>query len=667
MTINDIFGVVGYSALFLALVLCAFTIFLGASALLSKNEKHMDAFLFPAAVQPMAIGVAVLSLGWLLITNAFEYSVVFNAAELGMPWYYKMSGLWSGQAGSLLFWSLVLSIFIAIFTHMASRRLSGAYAAVVALVLTVGLVFFLVPVVFITNPFERLWQLTDGSLVESVLAPAGAGLIVPVDGQGMNPSLRHPAMLSHPPSLYIGLVGLFIPFAFSFAAMAVNDKEHKWIKHVYPMVVFAWLFLTAGMFLGSWWAYTILGWGGYWGWDAVEIAGLLPWLLSFGLIHSIQMQLRGKNFARWIYFFSGSIVFFILSGVLITRSGILESVHAYSVGVMGPVLSILILLNMIPFVFLFFKRGIHKVDESAQESSSNSETLARLFNISLVVLVLISFIGQSFPLTSQLFGGEKISWTQEIYERLTAPVMLIILVITALFPLSDEKTGKVISNPKSAIIIAVISLLFPVYLILNTPISLYGAFGFWIADILILAWLVKLLITFIDKKPMGFKVFSAGMVLLHVGLGLMAWGILGSENLSRQYDTSVDIGEEIEIGGFKIEGQQRNMSVTASRTEIYLFDVLVSEPDGSFELLTPDLEFFPKLNTLYARPAIDSDLSGDVQVIINEWESSFGQGVGIRINVQPYIAWLWVGGLVMGLGGAILLFTGRIAYPSIKN
>ena len=153
---------------------------------------------------------------------------------------------------------------------------------------------------------------------------------------------------------------------------------------------------------------------------------------------------------------------------------------------------------------------------------------------------------------------------------------------------------------------------------------------------------------------MGFKVFGWYGAASR-GLGLMAWGILGSENLSRQYDTSVDIGEEIEIGGFKIEGQQRNMSVTASRTEIYLFDVLVSEPDGSFELLTPDLEFFPKLNTLYARPAIDSDLSGDVQVIINEWESSFGQGVGIRINVQPYIAWLWIGGLVMGLGGAILL------------
>ena len=667
MNINDILGIVGYSALFLALILCAITIFLAAFALLSKNKQNSDAYIFPAAIQPAAIGIAVLSLGWLLVTNAFEYSAVFNAAEIGMPWYYKMSGLWSGQAGSLLFWSFVLSIFIAVFTRMASRCLSGAYAAIVALVLTIGLVFFLVPVVFITNPFERLWQLADGLLVESALAPSGAGLIVPVDGQGMNPSLRHPAMLSHPPALYIGLVGLFIPFAFAFAAMVVGDKKHTWIKRVYPVVVFAWLFLTAGMFLGSWWAYTILGWGGYWGWDAVEIAGLLPWLLSFGLIHSIQMQLRGKDFTRWIYFFSGSIVFFILSGVLITRSGILESVHAYSVGVMGPVLSILILLNFIPFIYLFFRSGMHKGEHSVEESSSISETLARLFNISLVVLVLICFVGQSFPLSSQLFSNEKLNWDQEIYERLTAPVMLIILIITALFPLSEEKTGKVIGSVKLAVIIAVISLLFPVYLILNTPISLYGALGFWAADILILAWLVKLLTIVKEKKPVGFKVFSAGMVLLHVGLGLMAWGILGSENLSRQYDTSVDIGEEIEIGGLRIEGKQRDMSVTASRTEIYLFDVLISELDGSFELLTPDLEFFPKLNTLYARPAIDSDLSGDVQVIINEWESSFGQGVGIRINVQPYIAWLWIGGLVMGLGGAIILFTGRTAYPSLKK
>jgi cytochrome c-type biogenesis protein CcmF len=567
----------------------------------------------------------------------------------------------------LLFWSFVLSIFIAVFTRMASRRLSGAQAALAALVLTIGLVFFLIPVVFITNPFERLWQLTNGLLVESALAPAGAGLIVPVDGQGMNPSLRHPAMLSHPPALYIGLVGLFIPFAFAFAAMAVNDKEHNWIKHVYPVVVFAWLLLTAGMFLGSWWAYTILGWGGYWGWDAVEIAGLLPWLLSFGLIHSMQMQMRGKNFTRWIYLFSGAIVFFILLGVLITRSGILESVHAYSVGVMGPVLSILILLNFIPFMYLFLKRGIHMVDETNGNSNTIAETLARMFNTALVVLVLICFIGQSFPLTSRLFAGEKISWTQGIYERLTAPIMLVILIITALFPLSDEKNGKVIRSATLAIIIAAISLLFPVFLLFTTSISLYGALGFWAADILILAWLVKLWSIARNKKPALIKSFSVGMVLIHVGLGLMAWGILGSENLSRQYDTSVDVGERVEIGGLTIEGQQRELTITQSRTEIYFFDVLVTEPDGTSELLTPDLEFFPKLNTLYARPAIDSDLSGDVQVIINEWESSLGSGVGIRVNVQPYISWLWIGGLVMGLGGALILFTGRTAYRSQKT
>ncbi len=217
--------------------------------------------------------------------------------------------------------------------------------ALTALILTVGLVFFLVPVIFITSPFDKLWQLADGSAYEAIFPTAGSGLIVPVDGVGMNPSLRHPAMLLHPPTLYIGLVGLFIPFAFAFASLLKKDKELVWIKLVYPITVFSWIALTAGMYLGSWWAYTILGWGGYWGWDAVEIAGLLPWLLSFGLIHSMQMQLRGRDFLKWINLLSGGIVFFILAGVLITRSGILEFVHAYSVGVMGPVLSILILLE----------------------------------------------------------------------------------------------------------------------------------------------------------------------------------------------------------------------------------------------------------------------------------------------------------------------------------
>jgi cytochrome c-type biogenesis protein CcmF len=656
MNINDFLGILGYSSLIIALGLCSVTILTSLITLLKKNT-YLGAYLISSTAQPFAIGIAVFSLGWLLVKNVFEYTLVFNAVEKGMPWYYKLSGLWSGQASSLMFWSLILSLFIAFFVNLAIKNLHGSYAAIVALVLTAGLIFYLIPVIFITNPFERLWQLLDGTMLEAFLAPASSGLIVPVDGQGMNPSLRHPAMLMHPPTLYIGLVGFFVPFALALAGLALGDKDHSWIRKSYPVVVFSWVFLTAGMFLGSWWAYTILGWGGYWGWDAVEIAGLLPWLLSFGLIHSMQMQMRGKDFLRWIYIFSGLIVFFILSGILITRSGILESVHAYSAGVMGPVLSVLILLNMVPFVYFFFKRGMHLTHVESSDSNSIADKLANLLNVSIILLVLIYFVGQTFPLTSLLFIGQKVSWTQEIYERLSSPVLLAVMGLTALFPLADEKSGKLIGNIRLAVVLLAGSAIFPIYLLFNTPINLYGAFGFWIVGFLILAWLVKLGSEMVKKKTLVLKVFSLGMVLVHLGLGLTAWGILGSENLSRQYDISIEVGEQKEIGGFSITGQSREMKITEMRTEIYMFNILMQEPGRGQKVLTPDLEYYPKLNTLYARPAIDSNLVGDVQLILSEWESTIGSGAGVRVNVQPLISWLWIGGLVMGLGGLVILFT----------
>jgi len=661
MNLNDIFGVMGYSSLVVALGLCAITIISALITVLKKNSLS-GVYLISSTAQPFAIGIAVFSLGWLLINNAFEYNLVFNAVENGMPWYYKFSGLWSGQASSLMFWSFILSIFIAIFVNMSRKRLTGSYAVILALVLTTGLVFYLVPVVFITNPFERLWQLNDGTMVEAVFAPVSSGLIVPVDGQGMNPSLRHPAMLMHPPTLYIGLVGFFGPFALALAGLASGDKDHFWISKAYPVVILSWICLTAGMFLGSWWAYTILGWGGYWGWDAVEIAGLLPWLLSFGLIHSMQMQMRGKDFLRWIYVFSGLIVFFILSGILITRSGILDSVHAYSTGVMGPVLSVLILLNMVPYIYFFFRRGMHAYQTESSESNPMAEMLARLFNFSLVLLVFIYFFGQTYPLTSQLITGQKLNWTQDIYERLSSPVLLAVLGLTALFPLVDEKRERLIGNLRLASLLLAGSTIFPIYLLFNTSISLYGASGFWLVGFLLFAWLVKFASEIVKKKSFVLKIFSLGMVLIHLGLGLTAWGILGSENLSRQYDISIEVGEQKEVGGISLMGQSRDMEITAMRTEIYKLNILMQDEGGRQKILTPDLEYYPKLQTLYARPAIDSNLAGDVQLILSEWESTIGNGAGVRVIVQPLIIWLWIGGITMSLGGLVLLFTARKAY-----
>jgi len=607
--------------------------------------------------QAVALGIAIFCLGWLLLTNAFEYVHVFDAVEAGMPWFYKLSGLWSGQAGSLMFWSFVLSAFIAYSSWVTNKRIDNDFACISALILTVGLVFFLVPVVFISNPFDKLWQLADGTVYEAIFPTAGSRLIVPVDGLGMNPSLRHPAMLLHPPTLYMGLVGLFIPFAYAFASLLKKDRDFIWIKLVYPITIFSWIALTAGMYLGSWWAYTILGWGGYWGWDAVEIAGLLPWMLSFGLIHSMQMQIKGRNFLKWIYILSGGIVFFILAGVLITRSGILESVHAYSVGVMGPVLSILIIINIIPYIYFLLKNRVFRAENN--KSGLIAEKLARLFNILIISLVIFYFIGQTFPLTSRLFSNVDIIWTQEIYELLSSPLLLGVLVITGLFPLIDEKKRRIIGNQILFWGLIFGSTLLPVYLLLNTSTSVYGAIGFLVSAFLILAWISKGWVLIRTKRSIVQKSIIIGMILVHIGVGFTAIGILGSENLFSQNEIIVNSEEQTEIDGLVFQEQKREQEISESRTEIYTLEISMVDQDSELIVLKPDLEYYPKMNLLYARPAIDTGLIRDVQVVISEWENPSGSGAVLRITEQPLISWIWIGGVVMILGGIILLFTGR--------
>lgn len=667
MAINDFAGLAGFSALVLAFTACGVTV-LSAVAAIVKGKREIPLVYFSSVkVQAVMIVLALCALGFLLLNDAFEYPLVFNTVEAGMPWQLKLSGLWSGQASSLLFWSSILSAFIAFSVHLANKHLSLTHALIIGLLLTAGLIFYLAPVIFITNPFERLWQLADGALATSFFSEGAIGLIVPMDGQGMNPSLRHPAMLLHPPTLYIGLVGFFIPFAFAMASLAVKDKTHRWIRHVYPVVVISWIFLTAGMFLGSWWAYTILGWGGYWGWDAVEIAGLLPWLLSFGLIHSMQMQMRGKNFLAWVYLYSGLIVFFILSGILITRSGILESVHAYSSGVMGPALSILIVLNMVPFGYFYIKNGFGLPLSGGRPGKSITESLAGILNVLIIILVLICFFGQTFPLTSSLLARQNLSWRPWLYERLCAPLLFAALIVTGLFPYVDEENRQVIGDRKAALVSALIALALPIFLLFSARLTLYGASGFWAAAFLILSWLRKLLRDVFIRRPSALSGFAIGMALLHVGLGLTAVGILGAENLASKFDTSISVGERVEAGGMTLLVQKSGYQITEAGSEIYTLDILVSGPRGAPKRLAPDLEYFPKLNSLYARPAIRSTLGSDVQLIISEWEDAPHGPAMVRMNIQPLVGWMWIGAGAMLLGGVMLLLTGRRAYSALAR
>ena len=281
------------------------------------------------------VSLAALSIITLLITGQYQIQYVYSVTSNSMPLYLKITALWGGQAGSLVFWAWLMSAFASAVTLRKWDR-DHEFLPWVIIVSLVTLAFFLSLIIIFENPFSRIWQTVDGSQVIAMFQPAGARLITPSDGAGLNPLLRHPGMIIHPPMLYLGFVSNVIPFAFGIAALVTGRSDDRWIRMTRRWTLIAWLFLSLGLLLGSRWAYDVLGWGGYWAWDPVEIAAFMPWLSGTAFLHSVMIQEKKGLFKRWnmiLIILTYSLVIF---GTFLTRSGVLSSVHAFAQSAIGP-------------------------------------------------------------------------------------------------------------------------------------------------------------------------------------------------------------------------------------------------------------------------------------------------------------------------------------------
>ena len=666
MTLNGLLGFIGFLGLTSAFIICLSLIVLSIVQHTRKSSNFINIFHVLIYVQTTLLGLALLSLNILLQRNAFEYSVVFNSIEFAMPWYQKLGGMWSGQASSLLFWSFIKSAASLLSVHLARRFSYDLTIPYIVLIFECTLIFFILPDALFFNPFEKIWTLPSGTITYAFFTPLNATPLVPVDGQGMNPGLRHVAMLLHPPFLYLGLIGFFIPYSFALSSWIQNDKTTKWVGLIFPYVLAAWICLTIGMFLGSWWAYTISGWGGYWGWDAVEISGLLPWLLSFGLVHSMHMQVRGRPSMKWIHLFSLGIIILILLGILITRSGILESVHSYTSGAMGPALTVLIILHILAVIIISHKYRPIFIKEQANQSASYPKKLIKWFNICLLILVAIILFGQTLPLSSQLITGEKRSFSQSDYETASSPLLLVLVILTGLYPIArfkdaDEKKFKRLLGG-----LILISAFCPLFMLVFSPANIYTLLGFWAAAFLMCSWIYafgcRILFPFFarfKKKEQFSKRMGLGSIVIHLGFAVMVFGILGVENLSSSYDVYLRKGDEVPVGGFMILGQTERNTITEYNIERYEFSVTAYTPTGSARELTPIIEYYPKTGVFNSLPAIYNDFIYDLKIVIHQLPNTMIEKTGLYIAIFPLMSWIWVGGMLMVIGGFLTLFARR--------
>src|SRR5580704_2943841 len=410
---------IGSFALLLAFALSVYSFGGGLVALLFPGERNWERLGETARRAGIVVFGAVVLAAIALVVSAFRddftIAYVFHHSNRELPGPYKFATLWSGQEGSLLFWSLLLAGygFVLRLRYKTDPRLF-AYASVV---LAAVQIFFLALVNFAANPF---------GLLEGPLR---------ADGSGLNPLLQYPEMVIHPPMLYLGYVGFTVPFAFALGALIMKYPGEKWISITRRWTMVTWAFLTCGVFLGAHWAYSVLGWGGYWGWDPVENASLMPWLTGTAFLHSVMMQEKRGMLKMWNMWLIFSTFMLSILGTFLTRSGIISSVHAFAQSSIGKWFGWFLLITLAVFCFFFFKNKSHLKSEHKLESLISRDS-SFLFNNLLFVLLFFTVLGGTwFPKISELVQGNKVTVGAPFYNRVAIPVALLLLILTAVGPL----------------------------------------------------------------------------------------------------------------------------------------------------------------------------------------------------------------------------------------
>ncbi len=455
----------GYGVLVIAFLVTVYSVFAAIYGERKKNpvmvESARRAMLLTWPLLTLAAGVLI----YLLINNHFEVQFVYQVTSRSMPTYLKVTAWWGGQAGSLLFWSWLMSAFASLVTLRKWDR-DREFLPWVIVVACVTMAFFIGLTVFYENPFANFWQDAFGKIVmdasgkpiASVIAPvANATPFFPADGQGLNPLLRHPGMIIHPPMLYLGFVSFVIPYAFAIAALITGRTDDRWIRLTRRWTLWAWLFLSFGLVLGSRWAYDVLGWGGFWGWDPVEIAALMPWLTGTAFLHSVMIQEKRGLFKHWNMLLIILTYDLVIFGTFLTRSGVLSSVHAFAQSAIGPLFFGFIGLTLITSVSLLIHRWESLKSETEMRSLLSREAMFLYNNLLFMAVLVVCFWGVISPLISELFTGNKITVGPPYYEMANSPLMALLMLLMSIAPLSawGLSSSKHLAQPNRATQVAI--------------------------------------------------------------------------------------------------------------------------------------------------------------------------------------------------------------------
>jgi len=608
------------------------------------------------------LSVVVLIMVYLLATGHFEYAYVYRVASLDMPLYLNITALWGGQSGSLLFWSWLLSGAAAIAVHQAWKS-EKSFTPWVAVVTMFTLAFFLLIVTFVDNPFARIWALSNGQVVQSMIRPAGSYLIYPPNGLGMNPLLRDPGMVFHPPMLYLGFVGFVIPFSFAVASLVTGRTDSLWLKEGSKWALVAWAFLGIGLVLGSRWAYNVLGWGGYWGWDPVEVAALIPWLTGTAFVHSMLIQSKRQLFKKWNIALIVLTFCMVIFGTFLTRSGVLDSVHAFTQSSIGPMFFGFICVTFIASLGLLLWRWKSLESEGKMESFFSRESAFLFNNLLFVLLFLICLTGILLPILSDLFVSTKLTVGPAWYKQTTGPVFAALLLLMGIVPLTAwgsttaKSLGKKIWKP------AAVSLIVPLVLVFTTALKWGGILALWLISFIAVVTLYDygnavILRSKAQKENLITSLVNVtsrnhsryGGYIVHIGVVMMALGVVGIEFYQAQTQTTVSLNSSIELSGFQVTYKNLSEYATAAGIDVAKADVEISRNGKVIATLNPRRDYYSAYQQSVTVPGVYSTLAEDVYVVLIDWQPITAEAATFHVFYNPLVNWLWIGTVVMVLG-----------------
>jgi len=660
---------IGSYALLLALALSVYSFAAGIVALLS--QQHGSERLGETARRAgIVVFAAVLLAAVVLVISAFrdDFSIayIFHHSNRDLPAPYKFATLWSGQEGSLLFWSLLLAAygFVLRLRYKTDPRLF-AYASVV---LAGVQIFFLLLVNFAANPFG----LMTGS--------------IPADGSGLNPLLQYPEMVIHPPMLYLGYVGFTVPFAFALGALIMKYPGEKWIHITRRWTMVTWGFLTCGIFLGAHWAYSVLGWGGYWGWDPVENASLMPWLVGTAFLHSVMMQEKRGMLKVWNMWLVFATFWLAILGTFLTRSGIISSVHAFAQSSIGSWFAWFLGITLAVFLYFFFKNKDHLRSEHKLESLVSRESSFLFNNLLFVLLCFTVLWGTWFPKISELVQGNQVTVGAPFYNRVAIPVVLLLLILTALGPLlAWRKTSfeSLKRNFRWPFLGAVAVAIF----LMITPQSWGSPFGLrpwqdvaYLYSLMAISLAVLVTFTVASEFVRGGRVIAkhtgqgmyASMVqlthrntrryggyIVHFGVVVVVIGIAGAA-FNQDKEQEMAYGDKMSIGAYTLVCRSYTQEENANYgSEWAVLDVY--KHGKQIDTLTPERRFYRAGRQTSTMPYIRSTINEDLYLVYEGQNPDTGRPI-LKAHLNPLVMWIWLGVWII-LGGTVLALVPNAPAP----